>query len=96
MMLLVVCVGWRVKAARTRAAWPHWMEERRENLPLPPVHAATPPHYASSWSFWQAERRFQVTEEGRLAVVDYVVLIVLHLGLACRVFRLPRWQQLVL
>jgi hypothetical protein len=77
------------------------MEERQEDLLLPPVHAATPTHYASFWSFWQAERRFQVTEEqmtkeGRLAVVDYVVLIALHLVLACTAFRLLRWQQLVL
>jgi hypothetical protein len=78
------------------AARPRRTEERRETRLLPPVHAAIPPHYAASWSFWLAERQLQATGEGRPAVVDWMVLVALHLGLACRVFCRLEWQRLVL
>jgi hypothetical protein len=49
--LLVRRYGWKAKVAKKMAARPHRTEERGGTRLHPPVHAAIPPHFASSWSF---------------------------------------------
>jgi hypothetical protein len=50
-MLLVRCYGLKAKTAMKMAAMPRQTEERGGTRLHPPVHAATPTHFASSWSF---------------------------------------------
>ncbi len=49
--LLMVNDGWMTKAAKTVAARPRRIKERGGARPPPPVHVATPPRFAASWSF---------------------------------------------
>ncbi len=48
--LLMVYDEWMAKAAKTVAARPHRIKERRGARPPPPVHIATPPPCTASWS----------------------------------------------
>jgi hypothetical protein len=49
--LLMVYDEWMAKAAKTVAARPRRIKERRGARPPPPVHVAALPRCAASWSF---------------------------------------------